>query len=361
MGLLGAVQDPQFRKDVARGLLDAGNRGAVAGLLGAPVDTAALVMGLLGYKNDAPVGGSEWIGQKMQDAGFVSPERNRLAEALAGVAIPAAANRLAPTLFAAEQKAAQNLAAPNRMNAATRGQAGAVMVLGKNAPAYPQSEALETARQNAVKMLGLPENNTPIDRAKALGFNTDAVHFSRHGVDVNTLDSGKFAIAPFDAVGTHVGTPQAALERFNNTMGYKVGNPDYAHDVLKGSTYPVVIKNQRPMLDATGKPYAETPLAMRWSESADYGNLRDSNAALRKDVFAKNDSIPYINDVESPGSLSYIVPPQNIRSRFAAFDPARVNESDLLGGASPKFLALLASLAGGAAAGGSYVKSREPK
>ena len=127
MGLLGAIQDPQFRKDVARGLLDAGNRGAVAGLLGAPVDTAALVMGLLGYKNEAPVGGSEWIGQKMQNAGFVSPERNRLAEALAGVAIPAAANRLAPTLFAAEQKAAQNLAAPNRMNAATRGQAGAIV------------------------------------------------------------------------------------------------------------------------------------------------------------------------------------------------------------------------------------------
>jgi len=127
MGLLGAFQDPQFRKDVVRGLLDAGNRGAVAGLLGGPVDTAALAMGLLGYKNDAPVGGSEWIGQKMQNAGFVSPERNRLAEALASVAVPAAANRLAPTLFAAEQKAAQNLAAPNRMNAATRGQAGAVV------------------------------------------------------------------------------------------------------------------------------------------------------------------------------------------------------------------------------------------
>jgi len=361
MGLLGAFADPQFRKDVARGLLDAGNRGAVAGLLGGPVDLATMALRPLGYNVEQPVGGSEWIGQKMQNLGLVSEKRNPLAEGLAAFAGPMAAQQIAPKVFAAELRAMENMAKPSPMNAATRGQAGAVMVLGKNAPAYPQSEALETARQNAVKMLGLPENNTPIDRAKALGFNTDAVHFSRHGVDVNTLDSGKFAIAPFDAVGTHVGTPQAALERFNNTMGYKVGNPDYAHDVLKGSTYPVVIKNQRPMLDATGKPYAETPLAMRWSESADYGNLRDSNAALRKDVFAKNDSIPYINDVESPGSLSYIVPPQNIRSRFAAFDPARVNESDLLGGASPKFLALLASLAGGAAAGGSYVKSREPK
>ena len=39
----------------------------------------------------------------------------------------------------------------------------------------PQAKALETARKNAVKMLGLPETNTPQDRAKALGF-TDYLH-----------------------------------------------------------------------------------------------------------------------------------------------------------------------------------------
>lgn len=38
MGLLDALQDSQFRQDVRRGLLDAGNRGIVGGLLGAPVD-----------------------------------------------------------------------------------------------------------------------------------------------------------------------------------------------------------------------------------------------------------------------------------------------------------------------------------
>jgi len=37
----------------------------------------------------------------------------------------------------------------------------------KNAP---QDEALEIARQNAVKMLGLPENNTPEMRAQAMGY-----------------------------------------------------------------------------------------------------------------------------------------------------------------------------------------------
>ena len=37
-------------------------------------------------------------------------------------------------------------------------------------------QAHETARQNAVKMLGLPENNTAIDRAKALGYEIPAFH-----------------------------------------------------------------------------------------------------------------------------------------------------------------------------------------
>lgn len=40
----------------------------------------------------------------------------------------------------------------------------------------PQAQALETARQNAVKMLGLPENNTAMDRARAMGFDTEAFH-----------------------------------------------------------------------------------------------------------------------------------------------------------------------------------------
>jgi hypothetical protein len=43
-GLLGALFDPEFRKDVLRGLLDAGNRGAVAGLLGSPVDLATMAL-----------------------------------------------------------------------------------------------------------------------------------------------------------------------------------------------------------------------------------------------------------------------------------------------------------------------------
>jgi len=90
-GLLNALLDPRFRQDVKRGLLDSANRGAVAGLLGGPVDLATMAMRPFGYSVEKPVGGSEWIGQKMQDAGMVSGNRNMLAEILAGGALPVVA------------------------------------------------------------------------------------------------------------------------------------------------------------------------------------------------------------------------------------------------------------------------------
>lgn len=94
-----AAQDPQFRSDLARGLSNVANRG-VAAILGAPVDTAALGLSAVGFKHPAPVGGSEWIGQKMESAGLVSPERNPVAETLAAVSMPGGLTRAARGLSA---------------------------------------------------------------------------------------------------------------------------------------------------------------------------------------------------------------------------------------------------------------------
>jgi hypothetical protein len=87
MGILDAALDPQFRSDVGRGLLDVANRG-VAGLLGGPVDVAALALKPLGYSHPAPIGGSEWIGNLMEQSGMVSPERRPTAEFLASLLTP---------------------------------------------------------------------------------------------------------------------------------------------------------------------------------------------------------------------------------------------------------------------------------
>lgn len=114
--ILGALQDEEFRKRVKQGLLDAANRGVVAGTLGGPVDLATLPInaarGLMGKAPiEKPVGGSEWLGGLMEKAGMVSPERNAPAELLAGLALPWAmvkgAAKVGPKVEQAVGKAAQ--------------------------------------------------------------------------------------------------------------------------------------------------------------------------------------------------------------------------------------------------------------
>jgi len=121
--MAGALADPQFRRDVGRGLLDAGNRGAVAGLLGGPVDLASMALRPLGYRSEAPVGGSEWIGRQMERAGMVSPQRNTLAELAAGLAVPGAMVKGGQALSRAQDAAMANAAMPRQMHP----QAGAVV------------------------------------------------------------------------------------------------------------------------------------------------------------------------------------------------------------------------------------------
>lgn len=232
---------------------------------------------------------------------------------------------------------------PKHMNILERNGVGGAMI------PRPKTEfeiLHDTAQRNAALPveqggLGLPANNTYIDRANAPGmFPEDAVHFSRAGGDYTTLDSGKYAIAPFDAVGTHVGTPQAAMERFENTVGYKVNDPNYINDELKGASYPVRISNSKPLMNQNGMPFGEEDLNTLLRQAGGHnspdisGGDRELNAKLRKKLFEDQGytNIPYFNEVEGKGSVSQIVPPANIRSRYAAYDPFRRHEADILAG-----------------------------
>ena len=222
-------------------------------------------------------------------------------------------------------------------------------ILGKaQRSPYPQQAALDIAKQRAALPidqggLGLLAENTPEMRAAAMK-GKDMVHFSRTGGDYTTLDSGKFAIAPFDAVGTHVGTPKTAMDRFRNTTA--------TTDQIKGTTYPVTILGDRPLMNQNGMPWGEDDLnaflrkegGHNWSDiQGGKMTYQDMNAALRKKLFEEQGytSIPYFNEVEGKGSISYIVPPENIRSRFAAFDPFRkdVATATAMGVALPDLLA----------------------
>ncbi|MFZ9264723.1 MAG: hypothetical protein ACO222_06135, partial [Polynucleobacter sp.] len=213
---------------------------------------------------------------------------------------------------------------------------------------YPQEEAMRLAQQRAALPvseggLGLKPDNTAAERAAAMA-GKEAIHFSRTGGDFNVLDSGQYAIAPFDAVGTHVGTKDAALDRFRNTVG--------TIDTPKGSTYPVQILGDRPLMNPSGMPWGEDELnaflrktgGHNWSDvNGGKMTYQDMNKELRKKLFEEQGytSIPYINDVEAKGQVSYIVPPENLRSRFAAFDPYRRTAAiaAAMGVAAPDLLA----------------------
>lgn len=311
---------------------------AVAGNVAGPVDILSFLLRKAGMPvPENPIGGSNWMTQK----GLMAPVRQGASQVIgetAGLLGPAMVSQFGPQIARGLLKGGENLASPRTLNP----QRGVV--------AMPDgARRMEIAQRNAAKPvseggLGLGPNNTAQERAKAMGFDTPSVHWSRHGVDVSELDSGKFAIAPFDAVGTHTGTPEAAMTHFANWR-----SPERPG----GVTYPVVINNKRPWLDQSGKPWKEEELSLKLRELGGHDTerktYRELNGPLREKIFKDYTTIPYVNDVEAAGSVSYITPPQNIRSRFAAFDPARRNEADLLGGADPYLLTLLGLGAGGAA------------
>lgn len=138
----GAMGDRQFRSDVAQGTTDALNRGVIASAIGAPVDLANTLSNLLkagvgyvGHKTglmrtdqmpaltETPVMGSEWVGEKMRQAGMVSDKRNHLAELLAGGVLAPASSvygaQKAPQIAAGILKAQANAAAPRTLNPQT--------------------------------------------------------------------------------------------------------------------------------------------------------------------------------------------------------------------------------------------------
>jgi len=71
---------------------------AVAAVFGGPVDLTAMVMKPFGYDVEKPVLGSEWIGQKMQNAGLVSEARDPMLEFMASLLVPGGGIEAVPAL-----------------------------------------------------------------------------------------------------------------------------------------------------------------------------------------------------------------------------------------------------------------------
>jgi hypothetical protein len=278
--------------------------------------------------------------------------------------------------------------------------AEATKTVEKAATKAPRDEALETARKNAVKMLGLPENNTAMDRAKALGFDTDAYHAT--GADFRS-----FKINPYRGAVSVAATPSGAMKgsqagaadltgsgrssiipllmRSQGIQGLSLPKkqqdffsslPNKAseaqveklmEDAPKGaywSTFFTEVKNADGTFSYIKKlppkmSFADVQKTQRGADSMSVANWGDESWTAKR--VANEGDTGWLQRDESGISAS-IVDPTILRSRFAAFDPARVNENDLLGRADPRLLgALAAGTAGATMAGASRDRQKEEK
>lgn len=161
------------------------------------------------------------------------------------------------------------------------------------------NEAQQTAAINAEKMLGLPSGNTAMDRAKALGYEIPAFRGVRE--EVKNLSPVTYS----------TNLPEGASM--------------YARSGTGANVMPLLIRSKNPYV---AKDYG------------DIGLFSEKKAnELKKAGF---DSAMYSQQQKSGSPyIEYVsIDPSNVRSRFAAFDPARAKEADLLAGVVP--LGLLA-------------------
>jgi len=216
----------------------------------------------------------------------------------------------------------------------------ATLLKGAKPVAGPQAKALETARKNAVKMLGLPENNTAMDRAKAMGF-SDSYHGTNR--DVPQIDMG-MAGAQTGNPNAHLGffsTPNTVeASRYSKDFGGPQGGNVMPLMVRRGNEYPISYEELNDI--SMGLFYApgNTP-------KEKYVNASEWAKDKRKQLMAEGyDTAAFRKG--TPVEEVIALRPEVVRSRFAAFDPARINKSDLLGAADP---ALLAGVAVGSGLG----------
>ena len=230
-----------------------------------------------------------------------------------------------------------------------------------------------TAQKNAALPveqggLGLPVDNTAMQRAYALGYTTPAYHGSGRdftefknsmlGVKTGAKSAQKahfFASNP-EVSNTYVNTshvyndsPPVYEKLFNNPEAFdaftKAETKDAKWAVLENNGMNYSSGQVMPVLVNQGKTRVK-----------DYGGVGYRDATYNDELIAakkaKKDSVELKNTYDRgphEGSnamtdIYAVFDPSNIRSRFAAFDPMRRHEADLLGYADPR---LLAGIAGG--------------
>ena len=184
----------------------------------------------------------------------------------------------------------------------------------------------DTAQRNAALPkeqggLGLPEGNAAMDRAKAMGFDTPAYHgtnadikefdLSKHGTSTDKGDFGK---------AVYVSTDNAIANNYANAKDM------YGKDISGANVMPLSIKENN-AYPVNGQQGMAELIKKLGGEDAWYDLQQnpDKYANAIKDL-------GYDSVRDYGYKQSAVFNPANIRSRFAAFDPMRRHEADILAG-----------------------------
>lgn len=214
----------------------------------------------------------------------------------------------------------------------------AAMASGGNVK-YPYSSAHDQARINAIKMLGLHEKNTADERARAMGFLTAPSKETYHG----TQGELEGAIDPSRSdLGFHNGTQEQAENRLRSRASHTESFPEGSNIIpLMISRYAnlLPLKDEGTFHADSVAPQLAKKKMMDKKKAKNITKEIDADWKKRKQYDEQMRQIlkqhgfhggKYTNKQEGGGKSMVITDPSILRSRFAAFDPARKNENDLL-------------------------------
>lgn len=222
------------------------------------------------------------------------------------------------------------------------GFAGSIKGVGK----APFEGALKLAQERAALPyseggLNLPANNTPMQRARAMGMETqpskEMYHYAREGWKSNQIDPSK------SDLGFHTGTIEQANHRGNVFLPHESGGnimplmkSKYANMLKVNDEGTFHADSFSPQLEKKGlvsKGYTKKIMADPLGNTSpnEWDLIYDQKM---RDILTQNDyhGVKYNNAQEGEGISYAFTDPTIVRSRFAAFDPFRRNENDILAG-----------------------------
>jgi hypothetical protein len=234
--------------------------------------------------------------------------------------------------------------------------ANLIGILKSNKP--PQAEALRLAQQRAslpVEQhgLGLPAGNTPMDRAKAMGFDTEA-YKGMYPYDAATSPSFGFKDGKFQQLDRFGEELQPITEMIPEKMSKMelggrhagfYGDKDIANAFSRyttnsGAVFPVLLNmGEKPLIKEASGQYAGRYQFERPSREAGMlDDYKDFQSAFFKDSPSTG---AILKNTTDEGTVFIPRKGDQVRSRFAAFDPWRRNAiiAAAMGVAAPNLLA----------------------